>query len=356
MDQKKRGIGHLILLLLFCWTFLAGACPLQAKPYSGIRVRCAGTLADHKVKLSWKKVKGASWYLVEKQNVSVRTGSPEVADEVISRKVKKTRFLDQDTQKNKSYQYTVYAKKRGRLVLVDRVTIKAKKPEVLILDCSGTGDKYRMRAYLEKAGFSVTVVKDAVRVDERKDVQLSSFDGLVIPGGGSVNPGFYEAKKTNSHSNFGKKENDRIQIDAVRKFKKAGKPVLGICRGCQLVNVALGGTLTQCIGREHDHLGGKKRTIRIKKKSWLYYRFGKTQTVVHSHHQNVKRLGKDLVATQWGKKEGNVEGYEHETLPVFGLQWHPDNWKGRSGRRHTYATGLETFREFRSVCQQWMVR
>ena len=355
MDQKKREPGGLLILLIFTWIMVAGACPLQAKTYSEIQVRCAGTVGDHKVKLTWKKVKGASGYLVERQNVSKEAGASELSDLVISRKVKKTRFLDRDTKKNKMYQYTVYAKKKGRHVLVDRVRIKTRQPKVLILDCSDTVDKYRMKAYLRKAGFSVSVVKDVVRVNERKDTKVSSYDGLVIPGGKSVNPCFYHSKKTNSHSRFGRKENDRIQIDAVREFKKAGKPVLGICRGSQLVNVALGGTLIQCIGREHDHYGGKKRPVRIKKNSWLYYRFGNSQTVVHSHHQNVKKLGKDLIATQWDKKEGNVEGYEHKTLPIFGLQWHPDKWKGRSGRNRTYVTGLETFREFRSICQQWMV-
>ena len=121
-------------------------------------------------------------------------------------------------------------------------------------------------------------------------------------------------------------------------FKKAKKPILGICRGEQLVNVALGGTINQHIGsRKGNKSGSKKgwhtgyRKITIIIDSWLYPIYGKTQSVVHSHHQCVKKLGKGLRVTQWDSQSGIIEGYEHKSLPVYGVQWHPDQWKPNEG-------------------------
>ncbi len=228
------------------------------------------------------------------------------------------------------------------------------KPRALIMDCSKGPDAGRVKAYLKKAGFSVKVVRSKVYVNRKKDLMVDDFDALVVPGGRSVNPVFYHDKVRNSHSRFGSKINDRIQIDAVRKFRDAGKPVLGICRGCQLVNVALGGTLKQCLGASHSHYGGVMRKVKIKKDSWLYQRFGRSMKTIHSHHQNVRKLGKGLIATQWDVKSGNIEAFEHRTLPIYGLQWHPDKWKGQDGRKRSYSKGIAVFKEFCRVCQEQM--
>lgn len=355
----ERYIYHskaaLLMVMLFCsmlFCFIsahAASAPKDkessdTKNGSPILIRTMGTSKSHSVELEWKKVQGASSYIVERHRKKIE----------ISRSVKKTTFTDKTAKKNGVYQYKISAVKKGTQIPVGTVTIKVRKPKALILDCSGRNDPGRMKTYLKNAGFSVTVIKDAVYVNHRKDVMVEDYDALVVPGGNSVNPEFYNDKARNSHSNFGKKENDRIQIDAVKQFAKAKKPVLGICRGCQLVNVAFKGTLTQCLGTPHTHMSGVSRKVTIAKNTWLYHRFGTSMTTIHSHHQNVKKLGNGLYATQWDEEDGNIEGFEHETLPVYGLQWHPDKWKGKDGRKRTYRTGIEVFTEFRSVCQQWM--
>lgn len=367
MKSKIFIIRILPFLFLFCLLFpttvLAGNNSLTtdgAAPEdkgdvsdksSTISVYTEGTKENHKVKLKWKKVKGASSYIVERCKYSEKTEKPF---KKIRKSLKKPRCTDKTAKRNVTYIYRISAVKKKKTILLGEVKITNRKPRALILDCSGRNDPYRVRDYLKKSGFSVKVVDDEVRVNHRKDVMIEDYDALVIPGGNSVNPSFYGAKKENDHSHFGKKANDRIQIEAVKEFSKAKKPVLGICRGCQLVNVAFGGTLTQCMGSSHSHLGGKYRKVKIQKNSWLYNRFGSSLKTLHSHHQNVKKLGEGLYATQWDKKDGNVEAFQHKDLPVYGLQWHPDSWKGRDGRKKTYRIGRKVFEEFRSVCQQWM--
>jgi putative glutamine amidotransferase len=205
--------------------------------------------------------------------------------------------------------------------------VYAKKPKLLI--CGYAGKHLSERKMFEKYGFKVEVFSP-IRVDP------DDWDGLVIPGSKkNVNPRFYGAKR-DRHTNKGDIHLDRCQLRITRQFMKAKKPILGICRGCQLINVAAGGTLIQHIGVKRGgcksgrwkgfHHGTWK--VRIKKGSWLYDVFGKTESVRHSHHQCVDKLGKGLVATQWDTKSGLIEGYEHDTLPIYALQWHPDLMRG----------------------------
>jgi putative glutamine amidotransferase len=316
-----------------------------------ISVYTKGTKKNHSVTLEWKKVKGASYYTVERCKYPQKT---EKSFKKIKKSVKKTNYTDKTAKKDTTYIYRVSAVKKKKTVSLGEVKITNRKPKALILDFSGRVDPHRMGDYLKNSGFSVKVVTDDVRVNQRKDVMVEDYDALVVPGGYSVNPSFYGKKKENAHSSFGTKANDKIQIEAVQKFAEAKKPVLGICRGNQLVNVAFGGTLIQCLGLPHTHLGGKYRTVTIQKDSWLYNCFGSSEKTLHSHHQNVKKLGKGLYATQWDKKDGNIEAFQHESLPVYGLQWHPDSWIGKDGKKRTYKIGIKVFTEFRSVSQQWM--
>ncbi len=313
---------------------------------TNIRIYTKGTKKEHAVELKWKSAPGASFYRIERSEYR-KGGWTEFV--VMKKSVKKTTYKDKKAKAGSRYRYRISACKKDKEKPLGMVNVAVKKPRVLMLDCSGRKDIKRVKRYLSRAGFSVNLVTDKVYVNKRRDVKISSYDALVIPGGYSVNPEFYHDKVRNGHSNFGKKMNDRIQIDAVKKFTAAKKPVLGLCRGCQVVNVALGGTIKQCLGKPHTHMG-KMRKVRIKKDSWLYGRFGSSLNTLHSHHQNVARLGEDLQATQWDKKDGNVEGFEHKYLPVYGLQWHPDSWKSKSSKR----TGAQVFVEFRSLCQQWM--
>ena len=210
------------------------------------------------------------------------------------------------------------------------------KPKALIVNKKATFDNNetnRVKKRMEEAGFKVSNTDDIDKVNPDK------YDTLVIPGGHNITPSIYGEKR--HERTYGTDINvDRLQIKAVKKFKKAGKPILGICRGEQVVNVALGGTINQHIGW---HTGDRK--ITIKKNSELYNVFSKKEiTVHHSHHQAVKKLGKGLEATQWDK-DGTIEGYEHKSLPIYGIQWHPD---------HMGKKGVKFFKYYKGICLKYM--
>ena len=202
------------------------------------------------------------------------------------------------------------------------------KPHVLIVDNTAASDE--LKKMLEKEGLEVTKVYKLRLADPEK------YDGLIIPGGHNIDPEIYHAKR--SPYTYGTNiRKDRKQIKAIKRFARAGKPILGICRGCQVINVAFGGTIKQHIGWHKRY-----REVRNVKGYWMYEMYGKTRNTYHFHHQAVKRLGKHLIATSYDAASGEIESIQHETLPVYGIQWHPET----KGRR--------VFIQFRKICQRKM--
>lgn len=188
----------------------------------------------------------------------------------------------------------------------------------------------RVVKHFSKVGVEVTTVYDINQVDP------ALYDGLVIPGGNNIDPRVYHAKR--SKKTYGTDINkDWLQIEAVKRFAAAGKPVLGLCRGCQVINVAFGGTIKQHI---RWHKGFRK--VRNVKGYWMYRMYGKTRKTYHYHHQCVARLGSGLVATSYDSRSRHIESIQHRKLPVYGIQWHPDCKVGRQGYR--------VFESFRDIC------
>ena len=105
------------------------------------------------------------------------------------------------------------------------------------------------------------------------------------------------------------------------------KPVLGICRGLQVLNVFFGGTLIQDLPG-HSQAAGRDRLHRVRTApSPLQDLFGETLVVNSAHHQAADRLGQGLRAVQWAI-DGTVEAVIHQSLPVWGVQWHPERLAG----------------------------
>lgn len=199
-----------------------------------------------------------------------------------------------------------------------------KKPLVAVGAMYASNAKPMMRT-LKKWGFRVKWVKTT-------KINVNKYDGLVLPGGGDVTPSLYGAKRHKKTYNTRIKR-DRLQIALVKKFAKKGKPVLGVCRGLQVINVAYGGTLKQHIGT--SHWNGKKTRTRIAKNSWSHKVYGKARTVKCYHHQCIKKLGKGLVATQWSVKDKRIEAIKHKSLPIYGVQYHIDEM-GKTGYKVAY--------------------
>ena len=106
--------------------------------------------------------------------------------------------------------------------------------------------------------------------------------------------------------------------------------MFGVCRGLQLINTALGGTLWQDQKRERGidgHEDGKVHQVRLEKDSVLNRLFGEEILVNSYHHQSVKKLGDGLRITA---ASGQIpEAFEHVSLPILAVQWHPERMTGK---------------------------
>jgi putative glutamine amidotransferase len=184
---------------------------------------------------------------------------------------------------------------------------------------------------IERAG-GIPVIVPLLRPDAI-DALLDRVDGVCLPGGPDVHPTVYRAEP---HSELGPTEPrvDAVELALVRAADRRKLPILGICRGMQLLNVARGGTLHQHlpdvvgVGIEHrqpDH--GSIPTHRIETASHSRLRAalgGPTLEVNSFHHQAVEKLGKGLVATAWAQ-DGTIEAIENPSdRLVIGVQWHAE--------------------------------
>jgi len=148
-------------------------------------------------------------------------------------------------------------------------------------------------------------------------------DGLFLSGGGDLDPGLFGESPYDPESLSVDPKRDREELALFAAFAAVGKPVFGVCRGIQVINVALGGTLWQHLpaqlGLDHSE---RPHPVELLEGGLLRALLGPRCTVNSFHHQAVKDPGRDLAATAiW---DGVVEGIEHVGLPIFGVQWHPE--------------------------------
>ena len=219
------------------------------------------------------------------------------------------------------------------------------KPRILISGCDES------RFYYENA---VTQCGAAPESYYCPPLDLSC-DGLILCGGNDVSPFFYG--QGNLICGDLDEKRDRVEMELFRSFLELKKPVLGICRGMHLLNVALGGDLKQDIG-EYMHLfhsaweepDYRVHAIRTKAGSVLQDAYGKSFMVNSCHHQAIDHLGTGLRAVAWAES-GIIEAVEHESLPVFGVQFHPERMCFTKRRADT-VDGAILFRRFLAFCSQ----
>ena len=181
-----------------------------------------------------------------------------------------------------------------------------------------------------EAGAATTAAKvremgvDAVIVTGGYDP--SQYDGIIIPGGGDLDPSRYGQANTGS-SNIDNVLDDR-QIDAVKRSAEAGKPVLGICKGIQLVNVAFGGTLNQNIG---GHMG-VWHSAHVVAGGWLSGVYSGSVSVLSYHHQSIRDLAPGF-QVDMRAGDGTVEAISNSAKRVYGVQFHPEQMNNDAGNR-----------------------
>lgn len=189
--------------------------------------------------------------------------------------------------------------------------------------------------FIERSGGIGVVVNNTedVRVLEALSLRL---DGLMLSGGGDVDPSYYDSSKNSETGVF--RDNhidalrDKTEFALLKLMVDQQKPVLGICRGLQVVNIHFGGSLNQHLEDTDTHFtldanGGFTaiaHDVRLAKDSRLAQALQSDVISVNSlHHQEIKKLGAGLVATGVAD-DGTIEVIEHESLPIVAVQWHPE--------------------------------
>ncbi|HEX6930638.1 MAG TPA: gamma-glutamyl-gamma-aminobutyrate hydrolase family protein [Streptosporangiaceae bacterium] len=161
---------------------------------------------------------------------------------------------------------------------------------------------------------------------------LASLDGLIISGGPDIEPARY-GERAGPRTTIVRPGRDAAEVALLRAAIDGRVPVLGVCRGLQVMNVAFGGTLIQhlpdVVGHEGHSptpgtMGEHKVTIGVNPPSRLAGILGAGTILVPTHHhQGIARLADGLTATAWAD-DGTIEAVEMDAPFALGVQWHPE--------------------------------
>jgi putative glutamine amidotransferase len=154
--------------------------------------------------------------------------------------------------------------------------------------------------------------------------RVARFDGIVLPGGGDLNPGRYCAAPT-PDCEIPDDLQDSFDLAVIRAALGSATPTLAICRGLQVLNVACGGTLRQHLGGGPVEHEDALHPVTLAAGSRLRRLAGAdTIEVSSAHHQGVERLGGGLHAVGCAP-DGCVEAIEHTSAGILAVQWHPED-------------------------------
>ena len=167
--------------------------------------------------------------------------------------------------------------------------------------------------------------------DPCKAAEYAEFaSGLLLTGGSGVHPARYGDVFFDDDSMKGSNAvRDAMEFALLDEFIKRKKPVMGICRGHQLINVYFGGKLIQNFPKQKqvEHQMGITHKVIAEPDSIVYRLFGREFNTNSHHRDGVTEAGKGLKITA-RSADGIPEAVEHGSLPVFGVQWHPERTRG----------------------------
>lgn len=159
--------------------------------------------------------------------------------------------------------------------------------------------------------------------------RLSRFDGVLLPGGADVDPSRYGAEPAPETTGTVAFQDD-LDFGVTRSVIDLDIPTLAICRGMQVLNVALGGTLVQHVVETETLHHNAIHYVHVKRDSRLHAIVGSQRIDVSSyHHQAIDRLAPGLVVSALAP-DGVVEAVEHRRADVVAVQWHPEDRHGTS--------------------------
>jgi len=186
------------------------------------------------------------------------------------------------------------------------------------------------------------------------------LDGLLLHGGVDVAPESYGETPLKDEWK-GDRIRDIYEIELFHAFKNLGKPVLGVCRGAQLINVAMGGSLYQDIAtqvpdtrnhRDWNVYDQNFHEVEFSKGSYLEKIFGVGKFKTNSiHHQSLKKIGNGLAVEAKSADDGIVEGFKYEGASyVCGVQWHPEF---HDDADKSLLSGDALLKDFMRECETW---
>ena len=182
-------------------------------------------------------------------------------------------------------------------------------------------------------------------------------DGILFTGSAyDISPQLYHQENRNSKDC--KPELDEMELALFEAFYQAGKPIMGICRGLQMINVAMGGDLIQDIPDEVEGLTVHQKVyqketeyhpVTAAEGSLLFRLFGRKFSTNSYHHQAVKACAPGLIPTVI-TEDGIIEAAEHESKPIFAVQWHPERMIGQE--QTELPNMLPLFQHFIELCNK----
>ncbi len=175
------------------------------------------------------------------------------------------------------------------------------------------------------------------RIDNDIDEIISMFDGLLVTGGEDIDSVFYD-QKPSPLTIPAPKPVDETDLLLIKAFKSANKPILGICRGIQVINVAFGGNLIQDIHEKHEHIDNtyhqqnllepslannkSKHPISIVKDTQLYHIYDDRYQVNSFHHQAIDKVASGFKVSAYSDDD-IIEAIE-DNDKIIAVQWHPE--------------------------------
>ncbi len=217
----------------------------------------------------------------------------------------------------------------GITCYIDYDDSKRKYPFIFAFD-------YVKRQYylaIQDAG-GVPIILPNIEKMNLVDNYIKTLDGLLLAGGGDVHPSFFHERIKAKNLSI-KIERDRFEIALAKKALRKKLPILGICRGLQVINIVLGGTIFQDLSlRKKKTLNHKpeavirfkkRHKVKIKEDSRLFSIVKKKEILVNtSHHQIIKDVAPSLSASAWSE-DGVIEALEGKGKEfLISVQWHPE--------------------------------